>query len=120
MSELKILYPAKVVLMIGMRQVVVKPVQLRHFEAFGKAAGGLIEVVAAGSPSAVYEYAKSSEVLQGILGTCTSLSRWRVRRLPTSVALELMLKVVEINNGFFDQALVKAASQLAGVMSRKA
>jgi hypothetical protein len=120
MSDLKILYPANVVLMLGLRQVVVKPVQLRHFEAFGQAAGGLVEVVAAGNPAAVYAYAKSSGALQGILGTCTSLSAWRIKRLPTPVALELMLKVVEINNGFFDQALVKAASRLAGVMSRKA
>lgn len=119
MSDLKILYPKPVSVMVGMRSVSIEPVKLRHFETFGQAAGGLIEVVAAGNPAAIYAYAKSSAALQGILGTCTSLSAWRIKRLPTPVALELMLAVVEINNGFFDQALVKAASRLAGVMSRK-
>lgn len=120
MSELNILYPKPQVVMVGMRRVTINPVQLRHFEEFGQAAGGLIAVVAAGTPSAVYAYAQSAPALRGILRNCTSLSRWRIRRLPTPVALELMIKVVEINNGFFDQALVKAASQLAGVTSRKA
>lgn len=119
MSELKILYPKPVVVMVGMRQVSIRPVQLRHFEAFGQAAGGLINVVNAGDPSAIYGYAKTGGALSGLLGTCTNLSAWRVRRLPTAVALELMIKVVEINSGFFDQALVKAASHLAGVMSPK-
>ncbi len=120
MSELNILYPKPVVVMLGLRQVSIRPVQLRHFEAFGKAAGGLITVVGAQSPSAVYAYAQSSAALRDLLGTCTNLSAWRIRRLPTASALELMIKVVEINNGFFDQALVKAASQLAGVLSPKA
>lgn len=120
MSDLKILYPKPVVVMVGLRQVTIRPVQLRHFEAFGQAAGGLISVIAAQSPAAVYAYAKSTPALRDLLGTCTNLSAWRIRRLPTPVALELMIQVVEINNGFFDQALVKAASRLAGVMSPKA
>lgn len=120
MSELNILYPKPVVVMVGLRQVSIRPVQLRHFEAFGQAAGGLISVINAGSPAAVYAYAESGKALRGLLGTCTNLSAWRIRRMPTAVALELMIKVVEINSGFFDQALVKAASRLAGVMSPKA
>ncbi|MBU1282881.1 MAG: hypothetical protein KJ989_15250 [Gammaproteobacteria bacterium] len=120
MSDLKILYPKPVVVMLGMRQVSIRPVQLRHFEAFGQAAGGLISVIGAQNPSAVYAYAQSAPALRDLLGTCTSLSAWRIRRLPTAAALELMIKVVEINNGFFDQALVTAASRLAGVTSRKA
>lgn len=120
MSELNILYPKPVVVMLGLRQVSIRPVQLRHFEAFGQAAGGLIAAIDAQAPSAVYSYAKSSAALRDLLGACTNLSAWRIRRLPTAVALELMIKVVEINNGFFDQALVKAASQLAGVLSPKA
>lgn len=120
MSDLKILYPKPVAVMVGMRRVNIRPVALRDFEEFGQAAGGLINVVADGNPAAVYAYAKSTPALQGILGACTNLWPWRIRRLPTAVALELMIKVVEINNGFFDQALVKAASQLAGVTSRKA
>lgn len=117
MSDLKILYPKPVTVMVGMRLVRIRPVQVRHFEAFGAAAGGLIEVIAAAHPTAIYAYAQRTEALQGILGCCTNLSAWRIRRLPTPVALELMIKVVEINSGFFDKALVKAASRLAGVTS---
>lgn len=120
MSELNILYPKPVFVMVGMRQVSIRAVQLRHFEAFGQAAGGLIAVVKAADPSAIYAYAKTGSALSGLLVSCTSLSAWKIRRLPTAVALELMIKVVEINSGFFDQALVKAASHLAGVMSPKA
>ena len=43
--------------------------------------------------------------------------RGRRRRMPAASAVSLMFAVIQVNSSFFDQALVLAASQLAGSTS---
>lgn len=109
MSDLQILFPKPVMVAVGSRQVAIRPVELRHFEAFGEAAGGLLAMLGAASPAQIYEYAKRSGALSTVLGGCTSLSAWRIRRLPTVTAVELMIHVIGVNSSFFDQALSRMA-----------
>jgi len=111
MSDLEILYPKPVVVRVNGRRVAIKPVEFRHFEAFGKAAGELLTMLSKASPEQIYAWAQRSGALLDVLGACTSLWRWRIRRLPSTVAVQLMLQVVEVNNDFFGQALAKVASR---------
>ena len=114
MSSLSIIFPAPVVTRLNGAPVTIKPVQLQHLEEFGKAAGELVRVAAAGDREQLYAYARNGDAVLAILGRCTSLSRWRIRRIPAAAALELMLQVVQVNSSFFEAALVRAASQLIG------
>lgn len=109
MSDLQILFPKPVIVAVGSRQVAIRPIELRHFEAFGEAAGGLLSMLGAASPAQIYEYAKKSGALSTVLGGCTNLSSWRIRRLPTVTAVELMIHVIGVNSSFFDQALSRMA-----------
>lgn len=118
MSELKILFPQPVSVDVLGRPVEIRPVQLRHFETFGKASGELIAALADPSGGAVMAYAAKHKNLRAILGTSTTLSAWRIWRLPAAVAVELMVYVVRVNASFFDQALVDLAGVLAGRTSR--
>lgn len=111
MSDLEILYPKPVIVRVEKRKVAIKPVQFRHFEAFGKAAGELLTMLSDASPEQIYTWAQRSGALLDVLVPCTSLSAWRIKRLPSSVAVELMLCVVQVNNNFFGQALTKVASR---------
>jgi len=111
MSDLEILYPKPVFVRVGKRAVCIKPVQFRHFEAFGKAAGELLAMLSQASPEEIYAWAQRSGALLDVLGVCTSLSAWRIKRLPSAVAIELMLQVVQVNNDFFAQTLAKVASR---------
>lgn len=120
MSDLKILFPQPVTVAVQGRRVAVRPVELRHFEAFGAAATGLIEVIGSESAAALYSYAKQTGALCTILGACTDLSRWRIARLPMPAAIELMVVVIRVNAGFFDHALVAAATALTGAKSPSA
>lgn len=120
MSDLKILFPEPVVVAVQGRRVVVRPVELRNFEAFAAASSSIIGMLATESAAGLYSYAKQSGALRTILGACTSLSAWRIARLPAVVAVELMVVVIRINSGFFDQALVRAAAALAGAKSPSA
>lgn len=115
MSELNVLFPQPVVVGVLGRQVEIRPVRLCDFEMFGKAAGELI--VALGDPSrgAVLAYASKNKNLRAILGKSTNLSAWRLWRLPAATAVELMVHVVRVNSGFFDQALVSLADVMAGL-----
>lgn len=115
MSDLNILFPKPEVVGVMGRPVVIRPVELRHFDAFGEAATGLIRLLADSSLEQIYTYAKQSGALSAILGNCTSLSAWRIRRLPAAVAIELMVHVVRVNSGFFGQALQAMARQLVGL-----
>ncbi|MCP8465930.1 hypothetical protein NK553_18420 [Pseudomonas sp. ZM23] len=119
MSDLQILFPKPVTVTVGGRQVLIRPVELRHFDEFGKAAGGLLAMLGAASPAQIYEYAKSSGALSTVLGGCTNLSAWRRQRLPAVTAVELMIHVIGVNSSFFDQALARVATNgpLAGQVS---
>lgn len=120
MSDHEILYPKPVAVTVEGRAVAIRPVQFRHFETFGKAAGDVLSMVANASSYEIYKYAKDSGALAEIIGHATDMSAWRRRRLPAAVAVELMLHVIKVNAGFFEQALVRAASLLAGAPSRSA
>ena len=114
MSDLKILFPEPVAVEVQGRRALVRPVALRHFEAFAAASSSIIGMIGSESAAGLYAYAKQSGALRTILGACTNLSAWRIARLPAAVAVELMVVVIRINSGFFDQALVRAAAALAG------
>lgn len=111
MSDLQILYPKPIAVRVEKRRVLIKPVEFRHFEAFAKAAGELLSMLAEASPQQIYAWAQRSGALLDVLGACTSLSAWRIKRLPSTVAVELMLQVVQVNNDFFAKALAKVASR---------
>lgn len=115
MSDLPIMFPKAEVVRLNGKPVFIRPIELRDFEAFGVAAGGLISLLADASPAKVYAFAKETGALRAILGKATSLSRWRIRRLPVAVAVQLMVHVVRVNSGFFDAALQAMASQVAGL-----
>lgn len=117
MSDLAVMFPASVQVGVEGKIVTVRPVKLRDFEAFAEAAGGVIALLADATPAAIYGYAKKAGVLQAILGKCTSLTAWQIRRLPAATAVELMVHVVRVNSGFFGKALLAAAAPLAGQMS---
>lgn len=109
MSDLQILFPKPVTVIVGSRLVAIRPVELRHFDEFGQAAGGLLAMLGSAGPAQIYEYAKSTGALSTILGGCTNLSAWRIKRLPTVTAVELMIHVIGVNSSFFDQALARMA-----------
>ncbi|TRO29319.1 hypothetical protein EQ826_00050 [Ectopseudomonas mendocina] len=109
MSDLKILYPEPVVVVIAGRKVRIKPVKFGLFEDFAQASTKIMEMLAGGGAAHIFAWAAESSSLEIVLAGCTSLPRWRVRRLPAQVAVQLMLKVMEVNNDFFGQALARAA-----------
>lgn len=109
MSDLKIFFPKPVMVALNKREVAIRPVELRNFEAFGAAAGALLSMLANASTAQIYEYARSTGVLSVVLGGCTSLRSWQIKRLPAVTAVELMILVINVNSSFFDQALAKVA-----------
>ena len=117
MSDLNILFPKPASVLVEGRQVLIRPVQVQHFEAFGKAAGSLLSLMEKATPAEVYAYASKTGAMKEILGVCTNLSAWRSRQLPVATAVELMFQVIKVNSSFFDQALVSAAKALAGAGS---
>lgn len=117
MSELQILFPEPVTVEVMGKAVQIHPVRLRDFESFGKAAGALIVALSDPSRGAVLAYATKHKSLRAILGKSTDLSAWAIWRLPAAVAVELMVHVVRVNSGFFDQALISLADVFAGQTS---
>ena len=117
MSELAVLFPEPCKVWLGKKQISVRPIEFRHFETFGKAAGELLAVMSSGNMQRVYEWAAEATNVQAVLRHCTDLSVWRISRLPVASAVELMFIVIKENNRFFDQALVRAASLQAGASS---
>ena len=73
-----------------------------------------ISMAASQSTLEIYQNAKKAGIIGVILGSCTSMSRWGISRLPAAVAVELMFEVIRVNKDFFEQALVSAATVLAG------
>lgn len=116
MSELKVLFPRPVLAMVGGRPVRIMPVKLRDLEAFGQAVGAVVALLGNAEPSEIYRFAADSGALQLVLRRCTDLSRWRLRRLPAPVAIELMLAVISVNSDFFAKALAAAANLPAGAV----
>ncbi len=114
MSQHEILFPKPVTLMIEGRKVVITPVRFRDFERFGQAAAKAIAIAAAETTVQLYAQARDSGVLLDVLRSTTTLSRWRIRRLPAAAAVQLMYEVIRVNKDFFEQALVSAANVLAG------
>lgn len=119
MNELKILFPTVTSLQVGGRLVRLRPIEFRHFDAFGEASAELLAVLAKGDPAQLYAWGKNARVLEAVLQNCTDLSKWRIRRLPAVVGIELMLHVIALNSHFFEQALVNATALLAGAKSPK-
>lgn len=120
MSDLKILFPEPVVVPVGSRGVIVRPVELRHFERFSEAATALIGMISTESQVGLYAYARQSGAMRVIIGACTDLNRWQIARLPMPVAIKLMVEVIKVNSAFFDEALAAAATALAGAKSPSA
>ena len=114
MSDLAILFPQPEVIKVQGRRVEIRPVRLCDFEAFGQAAGELIGLLADPSGAGVMAYGTRSKRLLSVIRKATNLSAWQAWRLPAPVAVELMVHVVRVNSGFFDQALVNLAEVLAG------
>lgn len=117
MSQLKILFPEPVVVGLAGRKVQIKPVQLRDFERFGRAACIVIAMGSSKTMEELYAYAVVNGQLRDILRTATNLSRWRIWRLPAAAAVSLMIEVIRVNAGFFEKALVEAEKALAGAKS---
>lgn len=121
MADLSVLFPEPSEITLNGKTVTLKPVTLEHFELFGTAAAGLIEMLNAASVNQILAYAKAhSKELDKMLKVTTSLS-WRQRRkLPATVAVQLMVTVVSENAGFFGEALPAMLEKLSGAISSNA
>jgi len=119
MNELQILYPTSTRVKVGRRWVSIRPVEFRDFDKFGQASAELLAILAKGELASLCTWSERAGVLRSILSACTDLSRWRINRLPISVAVELMLHVIAENSRFFGQALANAVPLLAGEQSPK-
>lgn len=116
MSDLAILFPEPEVVMVQGRRVEIRPVRLCDFESFGKAAGGLFEMLSACSVEQISVYAqRHSGQLAKVIASSTDLSRWRAKRLPAVVTVQLLAHVVRVNADFFGQAQAAMAKALAGL-----
>lgn len=113
-SDLRILFPDREIVFVQGRRVEIRPVRLRDFEVFGAAAADLIALLAEPTDAAVMAYASKTKNLKAIIGRATSLSVWRASRLPAVTVVELMVHVVRLNSGFFDQALIGLVTALDG------
>lgn len=118
MSDLGVLFPQPERVAIDGREVELRAVQMRHFALFGSTANGVIQVLASGSVEAIHRFGEShSQQLVSAVCSTTSLSRWRARRLPASVLMQVMLLAIKANSGFFAQAQSAAIQALAGLQS---
>ncbi|MBL4833657.1 MAG: hypothetical protein JKY26_06735 [Pseudomonas sp.] len=113
----QILFPESEFVDVLGKKVEIKPIRFVDFDRFGKAAGNAIAMAASQTTEQLYVYASKSGVLMDVLVPCTSLARWRIKRLPAVVAVQLMFEVIRVNKDFFEQALASAASALAGAES---
>lgn len=118
MNELSILFPKPEEVLLGRRRVEIRPVAFEHFAEFGAAAQGLIQLVGAATTQEIAAYAREhSADLGRVVRHCTNLSRWRIRRLPAAVVVQLVVQIIRANTDFFGQAQVAAARALRGLSS---
>lgn len=113
----KILFPQPGKVEVAGKKVIITPVRFQDFERFGSAAARALSLAASETTAQLYAQARETGVITDILVSCTTLSRWRIRRLPAVVAVQLMFEVMQVNKDFFEQALVHAARVLAGAES---
>lgn len=121
MSELEILFPKPVTVVVGRHEVEIRPVRLRHFKRYGAQAAALIELFSSLGVQQINRYAEKhgAEIRQLLLDT-TSLKRWQLWFMPTSVAVQLVAEVVRVNSDFFGEALPQVARVLGGAGSSSA
>lgn len=118
MSDLTVLFPEPQVVRLGKKRVLLLPVELRHFELFAKVAKralGLLKF----APDKLFDLASSSADVHRLLADCTTLTAWRIKRLPAAVIVQLLLAIIEANASFFVQALEARKSQLTGATPSK-
>jgi uncharacterized membrane protein len=115
MAELEILYPEPVVIDVAGKAVTIYPVKLRHFEQYGKTAGALLELFTQASVQQINRYAAANtKQLRKLLRATTSLNRWQLWCMPSSVSVLVMAEVVRVNSGFFVEALPAVVRALTG------
>jgi hypothetical protein len=111
MTDHAILFPEPQTVWLGKKPVRITPVQFCDFDRFGAAAAAVLQLLGSGTAvPALAELSRRSGDLRTILRSCTSLSRWRIDRLPAPVAVQLMLAVIRANSDFFAQALTTTAA----------
>ena len=121
MSELEIIFPQPVAVRVGRRQVQIRPVQLRHFQHYGAQASALIELFASMGVQQINRYAeRNARDIRRLLLATTSLKRWQLLWMPTTVAVQLVAEVIRVNSGFCGEALPQVVSALAGPASSSA
>ncbi|WP_263147979.1 hypothetical protein [Pseudomonas sp. RIT-PI-AD] len=116
MNECEILFPTPQVVTVCGRSVQIKCVEFQNFELFSETAQALVAAMANMSVERFQGHAGNAQNMRAILRKCTNLSRWRVRRLPAPVVLQLVTHVVRVNIHFFDLALADLARLMAGQM----
>lgn len=117
MTDHKILFPEPEYVLLGKRRIKIRAVQMRHFELFGTAAGGLLAFLQSASVEQMGAYGKqhAAELRRAVVAT-TSLSRLEVLFIPAVQLLQLFTHVLRVNAGFFVKAQVAMASELAGLL----
>lgn len=114
MSDLQILFPEQVHVQVNARRVEIKPVRLCDFDLFGRVSQALVGLLQKPDMEGFAAYAGKRKELNDLLRKTTSLSAWKVWRLPAGVAVELAVHVIRVNESFFDAALVNLAEVLLG------
>lgn len=121
MSELEILFPEPVPVLVRGKKAQIYPVKLRDFELYGRVASGFIALLDTASIEQINRYAEAhSASVAKLLRLTTSLSRWQIKRLPSAAAVSLLADVVRVNSGFFAEALPAMVRALAGQKSPSA
>ena len=117
MSDLQILYPEPVSIEVAGKVVKIYPVKLRHFEHYGKTAGALVDLFSKASVQQINRYAAdNAKPLRKLLRVSTSLSRWDLWCMPSTLCVQVLVEVVRVNSGFFADALPAMVRALAGAM----
>ncbi|PKM30233.1 MAG: hypothetical protein CVV07_07395 [Gammaproteobacteria bacterium HGW-Gammaproteobacteria-11] len=118
MAGLNILFPVAQSVTVDGKKVKLKPVQLQHFDLYGKAAAALIQLLNGASVAQINQYAeKHADELREVLKVTTDLG-WLARRtLPAATAVQLLVAVVGANSGFFASALPDMVESLNTAIS---
>lgn len=117
MSDLQVLFPKSLEVEVDGRSVQIRPVRVRDFEAFADVSAQLLAVLAEPTTERLFKFAADHKRLLALLVPSTTLSAWRIRRLPAAIAVELIVLAMRVNASFFDAALVRLASLSDGPKS---